>query len=164
MMDFKQAFKKLNADKGFIKWKKAHEKDYLIYGFYIVGEDVKQEWQIGFYNKKEDMITAFCINEVISQNPETQAYRQSDTIDELEVTRIVISCDQAISKSDALQKSKYPGHEPLKKIIVIQKLPIGQVWNITYITKSFKTLNIKVDSESGKVLKDELLSVFKVES
>ncbi|MBI2652931.1 hypothetical protein HYX00_05695, partial [Candidatus Woesearchaeota archaeon] len=37
---------------------------------------------------------------------------------------------------------------------------LGNIWNITYITEAFNTLNMKIDASNGKVLEHNLSSIF----
>ena len=55
--------------------------------------------------------------------------------------------------------TEYKQETPFKIITILQKLDIGQVYNITYVTQSFKVLNFKIDSSNGKVLKKSLKSI-----
>ena len=49
----------------------------------------------------------------------------------------------------------------MKIIMLIQNHnKLGNIWNITYVTESFKTLNIKIDAASGKIVRDELIELF----
>ena len=52
----------------------------------------------------------------------------------------------------------------MKEVVILQNLDVGQVWNITYITKSFQTLNIKIDAETGDVLEDKLHQIFSMDA
>ncbi|MBW3022928.1 hypothetical protein KY308_02405, partial [Candidatus Woesearchaeota archaeon] len=54
---------------------------------------------------------------------------------------------------------KYKTHIPIKRIAILQHLPIGQVWNITYVTQSFNTLNIKINAETKEIVSDKLVSI-----
>ena len=48
--------------------------------------------------------------------------------------------------------------EDIQKIL--QNLgEFGNIWNITYVTHSFKTLNIKINAENGKILHHSLDSL-----
>jgi hypothetical protein len=62
--------------------------------------------------------------------------------------------------ADELQKKEYKSSQPFKKIFILQNLDQwGQVWNVTFITTDFKTLNIKINAENGKVLSHKLISI-----
>ena len=158
-MQFLQALNKLHESDIFNNWKTKNA--ILTYGFLMISPDIKEEWQIGYYNKTSDKIIAFTVADEITQNPESEVFKDKKTVLELDFTSIKINMDKAIIKADELQKSKYKAHDPVKKMVIIQKLSLGQVWNITYITKTFKTLNIKVDAKTGDILKYDLLDLFK---
>ena len=80
-------------------------------------------------------------------------------VKELLLDKLKINLDQALSIAEKLQKEKYKNDPPLKKILIIQNLDIGQVWNITFVTATLKTLNVKVDSETGEVLEHKADSI-----
>ncbi|MBN2367806.1 hypothetical protein JXC34_02215 [Candidatus Woesearchaeota archaeon] len=163
MKQFKEALETLSKNKEYCKWKKENKNSYLTHGFIMASEDVTREWQIGFYNPEHKKIAAFTVGKKIYMNPESDVFTDKKTVSELDVDKIKINADEALETADKLQKEKYSAHTPLKKIIIIQNLDVGQVWNITYVTGSFKTLNIKINSSTGKVITDELIDIFKVE-
>ena len=47
-----------------------------------------------------------------------------------------------------------------KTIAILQNIELGQLWNITLVTSSLKTINIKIDAKTGKTIKHELISLF----
>ena len=47
-----------------------------------------------------------------------------------------------------------------KTIVILQNLSeFGNIWNITYVTHSFKTLNMKINAENGKILHHDIVSL-----
>ncbi len=162
-MNFRQALEKLEESKVFKDWKKDNPGAYLAHGFFMASEDVQPEWQIGYYDKKKNKISAFCVSSDVTCNPESEPFTDKDTVAELDMSKLKISYEQAREKAESIQKSKYRAHTPMKKIFIVQNLAVGQVWNITYVTQTFNTLNIKIGTEDGEVLSDELVSIFKVE-
>ena len=158
-MRFKQALKKLYDSKVYKEWKT--KSCYLTYGFIMISEEVKQEWQIGCYDPKADRITAFTISDKVIKNPESEVFKKNSEVFELEPSKIKLTLEKTLEKAEEVQKTKYAQHTPVKKVVILQKLSIGQVWNITYITNTFKTLNIKIDAESGEVLKHDLIELFR---
>ncbi len=162
-MEFKEALEKLVKSKEYKSWKKENNLYYLSHGFIMVDPQVKEEWQMGYCNPKNNNITTFSISEKISQNPEAEALNNETEIMKLDLEKVKITLKEALEKAEKIQKEKYSAHSPFKKIVLLQKLDIGQVWNITYVTNTFKTLNIKIDSETGEVIKDELMDLFRIE-
>ena len=129
----------------------------------MIAKDVQADWQLGYYNPSNDTLTSFTVNDKVIQNPDAEIFKNKTKVQKLDVDKVKINLDEALSKSEKLQKEKYSVHDPLKKIVILQNLDMGQVWNITYVTQTFKTLNIKINSETGEIVKYDLIDLFKVE-
>jgi hypothetical protein len=163
MMEIKEAVEKLEKSKEFKSWKKENNLYYLSHAFIMIDPQVKEEWQIGYCNPKNNNITSFSVSEKITQNPESEALNDDTKILKLDMEKVNTTLQHAMETAEKTQKEKYSAHSPFKKIVLLQNLDLGQVWNVTYVTNTFKTLNIKIDSETGKVLKDELMDLFRIE-
>jgi SPX domain protein involved in polyphosphate accumulation len=162
-MEFNEALSFLLDSKEFKKWKKENPSSHLSHAFIMVDPQVKEEWQIGFFNLKSENVVTFNIGKEITINPESEALNEDKKIEKLDSAKVKITLKEALDLAEKLQKEKYSAYTAFKKIVLLQKLDVGQVWNITYVTNTFKTLNIKIDSEDGKILKHELLDLFRVE-
>ena len=69
--------------------------------------------------------------------------------------------EAAIEKADEFQKKNLPRENNVKTIVILQNMAkLGNVWNITYLTDAFNTLNMKIDAATGKVLEHTTASVF----
>ena len=163
-MQISEALKKLNNSSEFTEWQNMHKNSYLSYGFIMIASDVQEDWQLGYYNPSNDTLTSFSIGSTIIQNPDAEIFKNKTKVQKLNIDKVKVTLDKALHKSEKLQKEKYSGHDPLKKIVILQNLDMGQVWNITYITQTFKTLNIKINSETGEIVKYDLIDLFKVEN
>ncbi|MBI4143444.1 hypothetical protein HY487_01015 [Candidatus Woesearchaeota archaeon] len=161
-MDLKPALKKLEQSKDFRKWRDEHKYTYFSYAFKIP-QEMPNEWQLGFYDKKKDKITTFVISdEEVKIRPEEEIFKKEETkVSEIELDKIRLTFDNAISKANEFQQEKYPKDKSIKTIAILQNIEkLGNVWNITYITESFNTLNMKISASSGKVLEHNISSVF----
>jgi len=156
-MEIKDVLKRLEGSSEFKEWKKKNKDSFLAHVFKMLDEANKNDWQIGYYNK-DDTITTFILTprginiaetENIFKRPEAKVKR-------LEKEKIKIDITKALEKAEKIQTKEYKQEMPFKIITILQRLDIGQVYNITYITQSFKVLNFKIDSSSGKVLKKSL--------
>jgi len=127
----------------------------------MISPEVKQEWQIGYYDPDADKITAFSVSDDVVKNPDSEVFKKDKKVLELEPSKVKITLDKTLEKAKKLQKTVYSQHTPVKKVVILQKLSLGQVWNVTYITQTFKTLNIKIDAESGEVIKHDLIELFR---
>ena len=90
----------------------------------------------------------------------SEVFKHPDhTVAELDIETVNIEVDEALEVAQKLQEEKYPKSSPFKRIIILQNLEQGQVWNITYVTQNFKTLNIKIDAGNGKIAEHKLLDL-----
>jgi len=158
-MELKKALSKLEESFEFKEWREKNKDDYFSYAFYELNID---EWQIGYYNKKEDNITTFIINKGVKIMPHEEVFKKPDTkVNEIDLNKVKLTFAKIIDKASKFQKKKYSKEEASKIIVILQNLEgFGNVWNITFVTKAFNTLNMKLSVENGKVLEHKLSSVF----
>ncbi|MBW2978446.1 hypothetical protein KY331_06385 [Candidatus Woesearchaeota archaeon] len=158
---FKEALKELENSKKFKDWQGNSSGVFLSYGFLMVSGDKEDSWKIGYYHKKDDMITSFNVGEKIEIEPESEVFKRETTkINEIDLKKIKFDIDKAVEIAKRLQEEKYANEKPNKIIVILQKIKIGQIWNITYITQTMKTLNFKINTETGKILEHKLTSLF----
>lgn len=141
-------------------------ESFLAHVFFM--EDVGQEgeFQVGYYNPVKQRMTTFELHGsewVMLPDLEVFSYPGAAI---LPLDPSLVKCDAAemMSKAQEVQQDLYPGNMIIKKILILQHLSIGQVFNISFITRAFKVINLKFDSETGKLKKhhmDSLLSVTK---
>lgn len=161
-MDIKPALKKVEESPDFRKWASRHKGTYFSYAFKIL-QEMPNEWQLGFYDKKKDKITTFVVsNEGISIRPEEEIFKKEEmAINGIQLDKVQLTFDSAIIKAEEFQQKTYPKDRSIKTIAVLQNIEkLGNVWNITYITEAFNTLNMKIDASNGKILEHNLSSVF----
>ncbi len=119
---------------------------------------------IGFYDFDKKLMTSFLIDKAVSSVEITESKeiftKDTQQIKPIEEDRLKVNFDKALETASALQQDKYKMHVPIKEVVILQNLDIGQVWNITFITKTFQTLNMKIDAETGDVLEDKLHQIF----
>ncbi len=162
-MEFPEVLQRLLESDEFKTWHAKNRHAYLAHGFIMQDPLVKEEWQIGYFDEKQDKVITFIMGDKISINNAAEILKDDTKLLELSPEKIKTRHADIMSKCDKLQKEKYPGHTPLKKIILLQNLALGQVWNVTFVTNTFKILNIKLSTETGDVLKDELVELFRVD-
>ncbi len=159
-MEILDILKRLEQDKGFKEWKGKHKGSFLAHVFKMLDDANRDDWQVGYYNK-DDTITTFIITETDIKIAETEnIFKRPDAkIKELKKEGIKTDIAEALQTAEKIQATEYKQEIPFKIITILQNLDVGQVYNITYVTKSFKTLNIKVDSKTGKVKNKSLKSI-----
>jgi len=156
-----ESIKKLESSAEFREYKKESPEAFLVHVFYMLDEANENCVQAGYYNPKNDRITTFLVeDDKITRNPEAEVFKEQETLmNPLVLSKVKLEVQEAVEIADSIQKEKYAGHCPIRKIAILQHLEMGQLWNITFVTESFKTLNIKIDANSKNVLSDKLLSI-----
>ena len=159
-MEIKDILARLRDSKEFKEWEKKNKGSFLAHIFKLLDEANQDDWQIGFYNK-DDTITSFIMTptEIKVAATENIFKKPEAKIEPLDENKIKIDITKALEIAEKTQAKDYKQETPSKIITILQKLDMGQVYNITYVTQSFKILNFKIDAGNGKVLKTKLESI-----
>lgn len=150
-MDLHQALKAVKASDVFKEFSKKG-KHFLAHAFVMIDGD-DQEWQIGYYCPDDDKMVSFVIDDPIEALPPAEVLKSAVKIHELDPKDVKISPEEAVEIAEETRKKNYPADLPIKTFYLIQHLPEGAVYNLTYLTRSFKTINIKIIAKDGKVHK-----------
>jgi hypothetical protein len=153
-----KAYGILQENPEFKKWKQLHNKSYLSHIF----SSGQEEYMIGFADTSGERITTFTVRQnSVTMSGAEEAFKKPETkILPLALTKVSVSLDDALKKAIHMQQEKYKGHSIIKKIVILQHLPVGQVYNITFVTNTFHTLNIKIDAANARVHEHKLTSLF----
>ena len=160
-MDLKPALKLLEESKDYKDWHKKNKNTYFSYAFKIP-QEMPDEWQLGFYDKKKDKITTFVVNgSSISIRAEEEVFKKEEAeVNEINLEKVKLAFEAALSKASQFQQKNYPNDKSIKTIAILQNITsYGDIWNITYITESFNTLNMKIDASNGKIIEYNISSV-----
>jgi len=157
-MDVQEKINELEKENLFSSWKKKNSGSYLAHVFRMMDEP--KIWQFGFYNK-DDTITTFVYNDgEVKETPEEEIFKKTkEKIPALDVESVKLSFEDAVSRAEELHKEKYFRHPVMKTIAILQKIEDDQIFNLTFVTKTFNTLNIRVDSSDGRILHEKLTSI-----
>jgi hypothetical protein len=151
-MEINDVLKDLHASKEFKDWKKGHAKSYLTHGFMLLDDANKDTWQLGYYNP-ENTITTFVVSpKIIEVIPDQEILRSDHEILELQPKDVTLEYEKALKLATEFRVLQHPREVPLKTFFIIQQLPQGAVFNITFFFQSMKTLNVKLAGSDGKVV------------
>lgn len=154
-MFFLNAFEKLNESEVFKKWKKTNKDSYLSIGCIVFENDFSLPWLLGYYNKKNNKISSFIVDEhLIKLDNEDDVYQEPNSeVLPLNVSKVKIDIQQIMDSVDKLKSEKYKKELVIKYMFVVQNITeFGNVWNATLFTKALNAINFKFNSESGKLL------------
>lgn len=150
----------LLKDAGFMEWHKDNKDSYLAHIFIMDNAD---SIDVGFYNK-DDTITTFEVKgKNISLKSKDEIFKKEETsLKKLNLEKVSLNFKQVDKIAEEFRQKHYKNELPNKKIFILQHLDSGQVWNVTIVTASFNTLNIKIDANTGEVLGHKLRSLMQM--
>tara|TARA_Y100000310_G_scaffold344740_1_gene459181 strand:- start:2766 stop:3266 length:501 start_codon:yes stop_codon:yes gene_type:complete len=155
-MEIKKVVDKLENHSEFKIWKEKNKDSYLANVFKMKGAKDLDEWQVGYYNK-DGTVTSFTVGKDIKILPNQEIFqKEKKAVHELDINEIKIDLDQALDASKEFQQEKLKGNDPSKIMVVVQNIAGNTIYNITYITITFNTLNMKIDAGTGELIDHEI--------
>ncbi len=153
-MEFQEVFKAVQETDNFKEWKKEHENYFLAHAFVILDEPNKDIWQLGFYNQeKEKMATIIYDKGSISIVQDQEVLKGEGQIKPLVPEEVKLKVAEALEKAKEVMDEHYKGRGITKTFFIIQHIENNSVFNITHLTMGFETINIKVSTIDGKIVK-----------
>lgn len=161
-MQFKNAWQTVLDSQKYQDWKQEHQETTFSYAFTTVEKEISKDWQIGFYDKNEDKITTFSIlnGEVVDYRTDEVFKQPGSQMLEIELTKVKLSIDEILKLVDEFIKKEYSNEIVNRKIMILQNLPgLGTIWNITLISLTFNSINIKISADTGDIKEHKLSSL-----
>lgn len=160
-MYFHNALMVLKENPQFKEWEKENKDAFLSYAMFQLNPPV--DWVFGFYVKhKKKFYSFFTDKNTIINMMEDVPQTEDAVINELDTSKIKVDVENILDSCTRVQKEFYSKELPAKTIIVLQNYgDLGSIYNVTVLTSSFKTLNIKLDPTSGKVISHDLVELFR---
>jgi hypothetical protein len=160
-MTINKFYSKLLESKVFKDWKAENKDDYLVNFFKFFESNGEAPWQIGYYNSTTELMTTFVMEEEeIIINPASEVFKKDDTIDELDLSIVKVDFKDALNTAKKFQEEGHSGEKPVKIVILLQNKNENTYYNITYITSTLKTLNMKISAtEEIKIIDTKLTNL-----
>lgn len=153
-MDFRQAISAVEESEAFKQWRPSHPDAFLAHAFAV---KEPEHWEIGYYDEK--VMSIFSIEKEVKCSETNEVLRTAHDIMPLDSAKVG-SDEQALERAGQIARENYPQEQVQKTFFVIQQLPSGPVFNITFFTKSFKTINIKLSAADYSLLKQSIDKLF----
>lgn len=153
-MDVHKALADLTRHVIFKDWHKENQDYFLAHAFVMLDEPNKNTWQIGFYNTNDQQMVTFILDGQSVKKTEGQEVLKSEgDIKPLKPEHIKLSVEDALAKATQCYQEHYKGEPHIKHFFIIQNIDGQHLFNITYFTQAFNTINIKIDAETGDIIK-----------
>jgi uncharacterized membrane protein YkoI len=140
MMELNQALQKVKEHEGF-----------LAHAFIMLDDTSLNSWQLGFYHNKK-IITFIIQNDTVTSLPPADMLSSGSEVQELLVANVSLTVTQALEKADSEKKEKYAAEVIMKTFCIIQVIDARTVYNVTFFTQSFKTINVKIAADTGEIM------------
>ncbi len=157
-MKLKEEVEKLETTREFKEWRSKNKKDFLVSLFFI--SDKPNEIQIDYYNEEKGTITSFSVSEEkirVIEGEEVLSSPESK-IKPLNLENVV-ELQEALEKATSFQRQEYEKEKPYKTIMILQNTGVI-IWNITFITHTFKILNIKLNALTKEIISHKIQPIF----
>ena len=151
----------LTQDEIYQQWQEVHPESYLSHFFCQLDNNfqLNTDWELGFFSN--DKITVF----VAHQNgfeikPADDIFKKEQAVvEKLNLDLVTVNFEQAL----AVFKENLPVHFPKEIInsgfVILQTYQKQTVWNFTFITKTLKFINLKINSESGEIVSHDTVNL-----
>ena len=153
-MDLQETLAKLTRHPVFNEWHDKNKEYFLAHAFVMLDEANKNTMQIGFYNPKKEKMVTFIIADTVQKTEEQEVLRSEGEIQQLKPEEVKHTVEKALATAEKCFK-EYK-EQPMKQFFIIQNAEGHTMFNITYFTQSLKTINVKIDTKTGKIIKHSM--------
>ena len=155
-MNILEIIKKVETSDDFIDISELYEDLFLAHVFIMLDGDKLMDTQVGYYNPDNSKMTSFVLSDdEIQCLPETDVFQKPGTeIESVNKEHISLEFDEIKKLALGILSEKYK-QSPSKQIYILQNVQSRQVWNVTFLTNGFSTINVKIDSSSGEIVSHE---------
>ncbi len=161
-MGLKHALKILKESKEFKEWSSNNKGSFFSYAFKMDEADNEGQWQLGFYHTETDKVTPFIIGKNnVELHEEEEIFKKPETkVEPINIKKVKLPFKEILKKAEEFQKKHYSAELVDKTISILQNIEkYSTIWNITCVTRSFRTLNMKISPENGKIESHDISSL-----
>ena len=163
MLDkFKEDIKKIESSKEFKDIKKTCKNLMLADGLILLEKENYNlgdygDWQVDYFEPDSGCMFSFTFEDKkIDVKKTTEIVKTDESVHKLNLDKLKISFEAILEKTERIREKGYSNEKPYKIILVIQNRKKQDIWNVTYLTASFKTLNLKISAETGDLIEESL--------
>ena len=150
---------KVEQSETFKEWKSGTPKAFLSSLFVLI-DGQRKDWQAAFYDPDSEHTTAFIIDDPVSLIPPSPTFKEPGTaVQALNISKVTVDLPECLAVVAERQRKEFPAAMPSKIIAILQHLPIGQVYNVTYVTTMFSTLNMKGNAATKDIFEAKLIPI-----
>ncbi len=151
-----ELLQELSKDELYRQWIAHHSPAYLSHFFCPIDADYheKAQWEIGFYDPAAKKITVFVPRPgTVEIKPADDVFQKEPAaIERLEVEKVTIDLEQAIPLCQQALQDYFPNEPLVEGFLILQTFQDTILWNFTFMAKTFRFVNVKIDAQTGSVV------------
>ncbi len=158
-MDIFKEYAELKENIEFKKFMRDNPDFYLVH--ILIPEELNSS-EFGFFSPKKNKILVFTTNP-IKKGEEDDVFKEGKTITELDMNKVKLNYNDAVQKAEDLIKKEHSAETIKKKIILLQHIQ-DTVWNLTFVCVSLNIINIRINAQSGEIVRNNKSSLMSMAS
>ncbi|MEW5897071.1 MAG: hypothetical protein AB1668_05235 [Nanoarchaeota archaeon] len=151
----KELFASLVKDELFQLWHEKHPHAFLSHFFspLDVNCNLLGAWEVGYFDMDTNKATVFVPGEKnFAIKPADDVFKKESTdVEELKLDSVSLLFDEAVQICRENLPLLFPKENLGNGFVILQTLESKPLWNFTFISRSFKFVNIKINAASGEI-------------
>ena len=155
-MEFQSLIKELENTSLFNAWRVRVPDAFLAHIFVLLDETNRGTYHVGYYDPNNERMTTFVVGKGTVDIIEDQevAKAAGAHLQPLDITLVNDTEKKVLQEAEKIRKEHYAKALVFKSFYIIQAIDDQQVYNITFMTQDFKTINIKLDMQRELISHD----------
>lgn len=140
-----------------MEWQASHKKSFLSSAFLLSDTEHQEVWQLGYYNQNHTISTFVLQDDHLDITEDQEIFKKDETkVSLLDINKVKVDSDVVLQHALSVVKEHYPAEVSMKTIVVLQNLKGKGVYSLTFLTKSLKTITLRIDAFTGEVVSEEV--------
>ncbi|MBI4451050.1 hypothetical protein HY642_03685 [Candidatus Woesearchaeota archaeon] len=141
-------------------FRQRHSNAFLAHALVLFHDD-SQQWHLGYFDREQAAMTTFIVARgEIDAVEDRDILRSENEIAPLDISLIKMTSEQALNAARDAARASYPREQVIKTFFVIQVIDSKPVFNVTFFTAAFSTINIRLSCAGGNVLSHTCERIF----
>lgn len=155
MNSVQELFNQLTQSLTFKDYNNDHSNAYLSHFFCAITSnlELKSIWEIGFYQSETKKISIFVKSEstFILKQEDDVFKKETTKVEKLELDKVKTNYENVSKICKDKLSELFPKEIMGDGFVVLQTFENKTQWNFTFVTKTLKFANVKVDATSSKI-------------
>ncbi len=153
----------IQKDDLFQQWQERNKEAFLSHFFSSVTAEgaLTQGWEVGFFNPATEKVTVFLqTNNTVEIKPADDVFRsESMTVERLDMKKAMIPFEKARELCLDNVPAYFPHEQFGNGFVTLQTINGRTLWNFTFITRSLKFANVKINAENGEISSHDVIEL-----